>query len=237
MDLTAQPAPPPGVILAAGAAALLAVLVPVVWRFARTGITITHEGGHALMAVLTGRRLRGIRLHSDTSGLTVARGKPRGLGMILTLSAGYLAPSLLGLGAAALLSAGYVTLLLWVALVLLFAVLVMIRNWYGLLAVLVTGGLVYAVTRYAAAQTQSAVAFAAAWFLLLGGVKPVWEAARRRRGGAYRSDPDQLARVTGVPAMVWILLIGLINVACLLYGGALLLDGSGITLSALPFAR
>jgi hypothetical protein len=237
MDLTAQPAPSPGVILAAGAAALIAVAVPAVWRFARTAITITHEGGHALVAVLTGRRLRGIRLHSDTSGLTVARGKPRGPGMVLTLAAGYLAPSLLGLGAAALLAAGYVTLLLWTALALLFAVLVMIRNWYGLLAVLVTGGLVFAVTRYAAAATQSAVACVAVWFLLLGGVKPVWEVARRRRGGAYRSDPDQLARVTGVPAVAWIVLIGAIDIGCLAYGAALLLAGSGISLSALPFAR
>lgn len=237
MDLTAQPAPPPGLILATCAAALVAVLVSAVWRFTRNFITITHEGGHALVAVLTGRRLRGIRLHSDTSGLTVARGKPRGFGMMLTLAAGYLAPSLIGLGAAALLAAGYVTLLLWIALALLFAVLVMIRNWYGLLAVTVTGALVYAVTRYAEPQTQTAVAYAAVWFLLLGGVKPVWEVARRRRRGGHSSDPDQLARVTGVPAVVWIVLIGLINIACLAYGAALLMDGSGIGLGALPSVR
>ncbi len=60
-------------IIATLAAAIVAVLVPALWRFTRTVITITHEGGHALMAVVTGRRLRGIRLHSDTSGLTVAR--------------------------------------------------------------------------------------------------------------------------------------------------------------------
>src|SRR5262245_58459529 len=113
----------------------------------------------------------------------------------------------------------------------------MIRNWYGLLAVLVTGGLVYAVTRYAAAQTQAAVAYAAVWFLLLGGGKPVWEVARRRRGGGFRSDPDQLARVTRIPAVFWIVLIGLVNIACLAYGASLLLDGSGIRLSALLFAR
>lgn len=237
MDLTAQPAPPPGLILATCAAAFAAVLVPVLWRLARNVITITHEGGHALMAVLTGRRLRGIRLHSDTSGLTVARGKARGPGMVLTLAAGYLAPSVVGLGAAALLAGGYVTVLLWAALVLLFAVLVMVRNWYGLLAVTVTGALVYIVTRYAAAQTQTAVAYAGAWFLLLGGVKPVWEVTRRRRGGPQRSDPDQLARVTGVPAVIWIILIGLINVACLAYGAALLMDGSAISLSALPSLR
>ncbi len=237
MDLTAQPAPPPGLILATCAVAVAAVLVPALWRLARNLITISHEGGHALVAVLTGRRLTGIRLHSDTSGLTVARGKPRGLGMVATLAAGYLAPSLLGLGAAAMLAAGWVAPLLWITLALLLAVLVMIRNWYGLLAVTVTGALVYAVTRYAAEQTQAAVAYAAVWFLLLGGVKPVFEVARRRRRGGTRSDPDQLARVTGIPALVWIVLIGLINIACLAYGAALLMDGSAIRLSALASLR
>ena len=37
-------------------------------------VTIAHEGGHAVAALLTGRRLRGIRLHSDTSGLTLSAG-------------------------------------------------------------------------------------------------------------------------------------------------------------------
>src|SRR5439155_162713 len=84
-------------------------------------ITIAHEGGHALVAVLAGRRLRGIRLHSDTSGLTLTRGRPTGPGMVLSLLAGYLTPSLLGVAGAVLLAAGRITLLLWLALALLLA--------------------------------------------------------------------------------------------------------------------
>jgi hypothetical protein len=218
-----QQPPALGLILATAVAALVAVGLPVVWRLSRNVVTITHEGGHALVAVLTGRQLRGIRLHSDTSGLTLARGKPRGPGMILTLSAGYLAPSLLGLAAAAVLATGRVTLLLWTALILLFGVLLMIRNWFGLLSVTVTGGLVFAISYYAAGATQAVVTYVAVWFLLLGGVKPVLELrGRRRRGG--QSDPDQLARITGVPAGVWIVVFGLANLACLGYGAYLLLQ-------------
>ena len=215
--------PAPGLILATAVAAIVAVAVPVVWRLSRNLITITHEGGHALVAVLTGRQLRGIRLHSDTSGLTLARGKPRGLGMIFTLSAGYLMPSLLGLAAAGVLATGRVTLLLWTALVLLFAVLLMIRNWFGLLSVTVTGGLVFALSYYAADATQAAVTYVAVWFLLLGGVKPVLELrGRRRRGGM--TDPEQLARISGVPAVAWTVVFGLANLACLAYGAYLLLQ-------------
>ena len=91
-----QPEPPSGVVLAAAAVALLAVLSRRAWPLARTVITIAHEGGHAVAAVLARRRLRGIRLHSDTSGLTVSHGRPSGPGMVFTAASGYVAPSLLG---------------------------------------------------------------------------------------------------------------------------------------------
>lgn len=222
-----QQAPAAALVLITAAVALLAVGVNAVWRLTRTVITITHEGGHALVAVLSGRRLRGIRLHSDTSGLTLSRGKPRGLGMVLSLLAGYVAPSLLGLAAAALLARGQVTLLLWLALLMLLAVLVMIRNWYGLLAVAVTAAVVFAVSWYAAAATQALVAYAAVWFLLFGGVRPVLELRRRRRGRGVQSDPDQLAQLTPVPAFLWTLFFLLANLACLFYGGAMLLRAGG----------
>ncbi len=135
-----QPDPDLWVIVATLVAAAAVVVPQAPWRLARNAITIAHEGGHGLVALLTGRTLTGIRLHSDTSGLTVSRGKPTGIGMILTAAAGYTAPPLLGLGGAALLGAGRITLLLWLATALLLAVLVMIRNAYGAVSVLVTGG-------------------------------------------------------------------------------------------------
>lgn len=224
----AQDAPTSALILITAAAGVLAAGVNVVWRLTRTVITITHEGGHALVALLTGRQLRGIRLHSDTSGLTLSRGKPRGLGMILSLLGGYLAPSLLGLAAAALLARGRVTLLLWLALVLLLAVLLMIRNWYGLLAVAVTTAAVFAVSWYTTSATQAAVAYTGVWFLLFGGVRPVLELPRHRRGRDGQSDPDQLSRLTWIPAGLWTLFFLLANLACLIYGGFLLLRAGGL---------
>ena len=100
-----QPAPPAWVVAVAGLAALIIVLDTRTWRLAGKVITIAHEGGHALVSVLSGRRLEGIRLHADNSGVTYSRGKRRGPGLVLTASAGYLTPSLLGAGAAALLAA------------------------------------------------------------------------------------------------------------------------------------
>lgn len=226
--LGTQPSPATELVVATAVLALLVVTARPVWRYARNIITIAHEGGHALVAVLVGRRLSGIRLHSDTSGLTLSRGKPRGLGMVLTLLAGYVAPSLLGLGGAALLAAGRITLLLWLAIALLLAVLIMVRNGYGFLAVLVTSAAVFAVSWFTDAAVQATFAYLGVWFLLVGGVRPVGELQRLRwRGRSPESDADQLARLTRVPGLAWVGLFGLVNLAALVAGCLLLLPLPG----------
>ncbi|MFF5495368.1 M50 family metallopeptidase [Streptomyces aquilus] len=220
-----QPDPDLWVVLATMAAALAIVVPHTLWRISRNAITIAHEGGHGLVALLTGRTLTGIRLHSDTSGLTVSKGKPYGIGMILTASAGYTAPPLLGLGGAALLAAGRITLLLWVATALLVAMLVMIRNAYGALTVILTGGTFVVVSWLAGPQVQAAFAYAVVWFLLLGGVRPAFELqAKRARGGAGDSDADQLSRLTHVPGGLWLFLFHAVSLCSLIGGGRWLLE-------------
>ncbi|MGW5124457.1 M50 family metallopeptidase [Streptomyces sp. NPDC004069] len=221
-----QPDPDLWVVIVTAAAALAVVVPHGLWRVSRNAITIAHEGGHGLVALLTGRTLTGIRLHSDTSGLTVSRGKPHGVGMILTAAAGYTAPPLLGLGGAALLATGRITLLLWVATALLVAMLVMIRNAYGALTVLLTGSTFLLVSWLTGPQVQAAFAYAVVWFLLLGGVRPAFELqAKRVRGGAGDSDADQLSRLTHVPAALWLFLFHAVSLCSLIGGGRWLLTG------------
>ncbi|MBX0299084.1 M50 family metallopeptidase [Cryobacterium sp. 1639] len=205
------------------AVAAVLVLVPQAWKLTRHGITIVHEGGHGLVAALGGRRLQGIRLHSDTSGLTVSRGKPRGLGMVFTLLAGYTAPALLGLGAAWMLSLGLATGLLWALLAALALLLVQIRNWFGLWSVAVTAALVFGVTWFGSATVQSVFALLVTAFLLLGAVRTVVElqATRSRRGGTA-SDADQLARLSHLPGLFWVLVFFAVAGACLVFAAGLL---------------
>ncbi|MEO6200405.1 MAG: M50 family metallopeptidase [Cryobacterium sp.] len=190
------------------AAALILVLVPALWRQTRHVITLAHEGGHAVAATLSGRQLGGIRLHSDTSGLTVSRGRPSGLGMIFTLLAGYAAPSLLGLGAARMLSLGYDVALLWLMLMALALILVQIRNWFGLWSVAVSGAAVLGVSWLGSAEVQGIFALLVTAVLLLGAVRAVLELQRSRSRSRSRqghaSDADQLARLTHLPGIVWV---------------------------------
>lgn len=204
--------------------ALVLVASPGIWRISRNTITIAHEGGHALIALLTGRRLEGIKLNADTSGVTVSRGKPTGIAVVLMYFAGYVTPSLLGLAAAVLVTTDNVRPLLWATVVLLAAMLIMIRNVFGVLSVVATGTIMFVVSWYATAEWQAAFALFVTWFLLLGGVRPVGELqGRRLRGRAPNSDADMLARITRVPGLLWVVLFAVVTVGCLLLGGRMLL--------------
>jgi Peptidase M50B-like len=218
--------PPPGEqgVLGTGLVALVLVLAPAAWGVTRHVVTIAHEGAHGVAALLSGRRLAGIRVHSDTSGLTLSRGRSTGPGMAATAFAGYIGPALLGLGAASLLRERHALAVLWLAVLLLGLLLLQIRNFYGLYAVGVAGLAVFAVSWWGSAQVQSLTAYAGAWFLLLASPRPVLELqSARRRGLARDSDADTLARITRVPGLLWVLVFLAVTVGCLVVGAGWLL--------------
>ncbi|MEO9138152.1 MAG: M50 family metallopeptidase [Jatrophihabitans sp.] len=219
-----QPVPNPSVVAGCVVLALLAVIWRPVWIRTRHLVTITHEGAHGVAALLSGRRLGGIRLHSDTSGLTLSRGRATGPGMIATALAGYLGPALLGLGAAGLLHFGHAVALLWIVLALLALLLVQIRNWFGLWSVLVAGTVVFAVSWWAAPAMQSAFAYAGTWFLLLAAPRPVIELQQsRRRRPSGTSDADVLGRLTHTPGTLWVGVFLMLTLGALGGGAALLI--------------
>lgn len=81
-------------------------------------------------------------MRSWPSGVTVSTGARRGTGLVLTLLAGYPAPSLLGLAGALSVASDHAWLMLVVATGLLAVTLAVVRNVYGGLAVLATGVLI-----------------------------------------------------------------------------------------------
>ena len=212
-----QPPLPLSTVVIIGAAALLVVLVA--WPVARGLVTVCHEAGHAVAALLVGRKLSGIKLHSDTSGLTLTRGKPTGPGMAFTLVAGYPAASVIGLVAAWLAAAGYAAAALWSMVVLLALMLVKIRNLYGALVVVGTGAAIGVASWFAPPSVTSGLALGLAWLFLLAAPRPVLEVARNRNPG---TDAAQLARISGVPRLGWVLLWLVLTVGALVVGAWLL---------------
>ena len=222
--LSVQPEPERWIVIATAVLALASVLLSPPWRVARNVVTIAHEGGHALVALLSGRQLTGIRLHSDTSGVTVSRGRPTGIGMILTVFSGYVAPSVIGLLGILMLMSDRITALLWLSIVVLAAMLLMIRNIYGVVSIVVTGAIVFGVSWFTPSEVQAAFAYLFTWFLLFAGVRPVFELqSQRRRSPSPHSDADQLARLTGVSGTLWVGVFLLVNLAVTALGVWLLL--------------
>jgi hypothetical protein len=217
--LTSQPAPSIQVVAWSGVLAVLLVWAPGAWSVTRHIVTIAHEAAHGFVAFLSGRKLQGIRLHSDTSGLTVSAGRTTGPGMIMTAAAGYVGPGLLGLAAASLLAHHRAVGLLWGLLILLALLLIQIRNWFGLWSILISAAVVFGVSWWLAPQTQSAFAYLLTWFLLVAAPRPVLELQAHRRGNrSGSSDADQLARLTFLPAIVWVGFFLVVTVGALMVG-------------------
>ena len=222
-----QTPPGQGSVLLTGLLALGLVVLPPAWQVSRHVVTIAHEGSHGVAALLSGRRLAGIRLHSDTSGLTVSKGRPTGPGMVVTAFAGYVGPALLGLGGALLLRERHALAVLWLAVLLLGLLVLQIRNFYGLYVVLVAGVAVVVVSWWGSDAVQSLAAYTGVWFLLLAAPRPVVELQQaRRRGRARDSDADTLARLTRLPGLFWVGALLLVTVACLVVGARWLWSGA-----------
>lgn len=217
------PVPDAFALLVIAFAALAGVILA--WPAVRMAVTVCHEAGHAVAATLTGRSLQGIRLHSDTSGVTLTKGKPSGAGMVITLLAGYPAASLVGLLAAAVAGVGHSVAMLWLLVALLALMLLKIRNVHGALVVLALGAGLALATWYAPAHLLAWLAYGLAWLLLLAGPRPVLELALGRGGATAGSDAAQLARLTHLPRLVWIALWLGGTVGALVLGTALMLPG------------
>ncbi|CAJ64157.1 conserved hypothetical protein; putative integral membrane protein; putative N-(5-amino-5-carboxypentanoyl)-L-cysteinyl-D-valine synthase [Frankia alni ACN14a] len=213
-------AAPRSVAVVTGLLALLAVLVSSVPEHLDTAV---HEGGHALAAFLSGRRVGGVWVESDGSGLTYSFGRRRGIGLFATRAAGYVFPSLIGVCSARLLAAGKVTAVLILAVAALAALLLVMRNRFGELVVVSVGASLILAGRYAPGWVQLWYAYLLTWVLLFSGPRSVLVLHRARRRGAVGSDADKLAESTHLPALFWVLAFGAVSLWCALKGAALLL--------------
>jgi hypothetical protein len=179
-----------------GLAALAVVTIQGLWLVVRHVSLIAHEGAHAVVGSSFGGQVRGMKLNRNGTGVTTLSGGS-GTGSVVTALAGYFGPSILGLGAAKLISLGHIVAVLWLALVVLALTLPMLRTTFGFVSVIVTGFVIYLVARYATLGGQILLAYAIAWLLLLSGVRVVVERGRDAADAGY------LASTTRVPRLVW----------------------------------
>ena len=201
-----------------------AFVVLVLWGFARSWVeslvTIAHEGGHMVMVVLTGRSLTHFYIseresEGQSGGATSYRG-PTGssVGEILIGLAGYLTPPLLGLAGVSLVLHGKAWSVLVAAAVLLFAAFLKARDMFTIVVVLLILAGVGAAAFLGSPGLQAGVAVAIVWVMLIGGVTTL----EGQGLGSSGSDADELAKVTWIPAFVWVALFVFVAIVCLWVG-------------------
>lgn len=189
------------------AAALVAVAVPTLWGVLRLGVTLVHELGHAGVGMAVGRRFTGFVLRGDMSGHAVTVGPPRGAGRVVTTWAGYPAPAVVGALAVRLATHGWSGALLAAVVVVLLVALLRVRSALTAVVVLavtaLTGWLFWSGT----ALVQAQVLVAAGLVLVVGAWRHLGAVAGTRDA---TSDAGVLARLTGVPRLVWLASFGLV---------------------------
>lgn len=206
-----------GESLLIGVVVAVIVLAPLVSAPTRHLWRMTHEGSHALLALILGLTVTEIVLDRHSDGETSIVGE--GLRAVLVVLIGFVGPSLFGLGGAQLIALGYPIAVLWLLVVLLVGVLFLLRRSFGLISVPLAIALLYFVLRHAHTSSEIIAAYAVTWLLLLSGV-------RAAAGHSLHSDEaESLRDRTYVPVHFWSLLWLLGSLAALVIGGRLLIAG------------
>lgn len=197
--------PPPPLPWLAAAIALGALLA--VWRRSRTLadplVTVAHEAGHAVAAMLTRGKVHRIHIHADGSGATWSSG---GYSPLVSL-AGYPFPPFLG--AMLLMAALSDRPRLWAAALTagLLVLALRVRNAVGWLVVLLSIAGAAALARYAPQPWPSLALAAGAGVLLVGGLRDLF-VERRARAAGRTTDVANLASRGRLPApLYWLAML------------------------------
>lgn len=217
-DVIGPVAPGAPVVHVAGFIALL--LVTFTGQWAGSLVTIAHETGHVVVALASGRHVSGFAVAEGNAdgGLTVYEGG-WGVSRIFIALAGYLTSPLLGLAGANLVLAGKAWSVLWVAVLILATSFLHARGAFTNLLVVGYGALIGWVAVAGTPDDQAIVAVLLVWWMLFGEFRGLVALGLGGKGG----DATDLARMTWIPAILWLALFWFVAVVCLWVGGRRLL--------------
>lgn len=197
-----------------GLVAAIAALMPALWEVSQHVNTMAHEGGHALTGALMGMKIKSVEMKLNGDGATKPAAAEKYSLVVGVI--GYLAPGLLGLGAAKMIELRHIVDVLWLLLLGLAVLLVVARGWFAPLCVLASGLLVFLIIRYAPLGLQVTVAYGLTWFLLISGFTMVLKHGR----GAV--DAASLRKHTRMPRGLWALIWLMGSTVTLIVGATLL---------------
>ena len=189
------------------AVSLILPRIPVVGKFFNIINTALHEFGHALMALLTGGEVRKIELLKDTSGTTTTVSKNAFAAVLVSLAGYPFAVSIAWLSFYLIGQDAVLGLLVGLSVLFFIMLLFWIRNWYGVLWVVlfcaINGYLFYLNN---AQYLRYAALFYAVMILMESISSSIVLFVLSCRDGNKAGDATNLAKVTHIPAFFWSLL-------------------------------
>lgn len=197
--------------------ALGAALIEGLWLITRHVTVMAHEGAHATVASAVGRKIDGIEFRLNANGATYHSGNSDALDRFAVTFVGYLGPSLFGIGAAALISAGHIVAVLWIGVAGLLAIMLTLRRSFGVVTVILVFITLFLIAGFASVSVQVITAYVIAWFLLLSGIQGI----RARKDGS--GDSDTLRGMTRIPNGFWYGAWLIVSLTALVFGATLLL--------------
>jgi peptidase M50B-like protein len=216
------------VVYGAGFIALLLVVFSKDW--AGSWVTVVHEGGHMVTAVLTFRGFSSWEMDDGDNAGTMVDDVGWGVGFLVISIAGYLSPPLVGLGLAAVLAGGNAWGVLAVALLVLVLSFLYAKGGLANVVTAVLAVVVVLALWRGSTTLQLGIAAGAVWLLLLGGVRAAWGMAL-----SDASDAAKMTRATWIPRVVWKLFWITVALVCLYAGGRLLFVGTAWPPGVWPF--
>ena len=206
-------------LVAIVAVAALLSIPRLTWQWFGLFATLVHELGHAIAAILSGRVVHGIRIRRNHSGDAMSTGRGA-FGTVLSGIFGYPAPAIVGAALIWSVFAGYTSLALAVGGVILVLTVLVIRNLFGVLVVLVSAGVAALLWFYAEPDVQGYALLALGVALLVGAVRGLLTVVgvhTSRRDQLQTSDAYLLYKRTGVPSPVWLLIFAVLIAAALVF--------------------
>lgn len=201
------------------AANILTVPAPL-WRVTGIFSTYVHELGHAYTGVLLGRRVRSVRVRADHSGLAVSSGSA--FSAVISGICGYPAPAIVGALTLWAVSSGFTGLALVAGTLLTALSLVIIRGWLSVAVLVLSVAVGIALILWASPELRSYVLLTLGIALLIAGIRDLIKLMSvhvSRRHALGSSDAYLLRQRTGVPSIVWILVMAALVAGSLWLGG------------------
>ena len=186
------------------------------WQYFGLFATLVHELGHAVAAILAGGVVHGIRIRRNHSGDALSSG--RGVfGAVVSGVFGYPAPAIVGAAQLWGVFNGYTAIALFAGGIMLVLTLLVIRNAFGAIVVLVSAAISALLWFFATPTVQGYALLVIGVALLVGAVRALGTVIGvhlHHRDQLSTSDAYLLFRRTGIPSPVWLLLFTIVIGGC-----------------------